>query len=372
MSTGMEASAMRKIKTVCLLIFLAVLTLAAVGCPAPYYTDTAPPTAKTTTPSVTKTTAATTIPFTQAPQYSVLKLDAPGPSALPINGLLRPIVGQSFAQQFAACGGMPPYTWTMAAGELPPGVTLSPGGIISGVPEKAGTYSCTLVLTDAQGTSALGGTHTFYVNNPLPTATSSGGEGGPMMVVQPSFYISFPEFKYYKVNPSATWADLQKDQYLVIQPFIYGGKMPWKFTAVGLPKGLNCDPTTGLIQGTLADIQDTTPINISLILTDSTGTQAKGSPATFSLRIGYRASTVTVTQAPPATNRGTLSVSCGNGIAAVSGYGDIGRGGGIITLNAGSYVLSVRSPTTGRIVYQASIRIDAGKTTVVKWDGYVD
>ncbi len=361
-------------------LWLAVLLLAFAvsGCLVPGATTTVPTTIQPTISPSTKTSAATTtqattVPTTQtiisttiSPQYSVLKLDAPGPALLPANGLASPVVGQSFAQQLAATGGMAPYAWTIAAGNLPPGLTLSPGGLISGTPSSAGAFSITLVLTDAQGSSTLGGTYTFSVNNP-PTTDSSGGDR-PASVVRTAFYTCFPDFRYYKVNPSANWADLQRDQYLVIQPFIYGGQLPWKFTAVGLPKGLTCDSTTGLIQGTLTEAPDN--LTVSIILTDANGAQANGSPAGFTLRLGYRAPTAST--ATPSGTRGTLSVSCGNGIAAVSGYGDIGRGGGVVSLNAGTYALTIRSPSTGKVVYQANIRIDSGKTTVVKWDGYVE
>ena len=354
-----------------LLFSLLLLALVATGCIGPSVTPTVPAPSKPPLPPSTKSSPVMPTPQPPpAPQFSVLKLDAPGPALLPVNGLAGPVVGQSFAQQLAATGGMTPYIWTVAAGNLPPGLALFPGGLISGVPLNPGTFNFTLVLTDSQGTSTLGGSHTLYVASPppKPTQQDTWNPGGPQAVVKPAFYISFPQMRYYKVSTSASWADLQRDQYLVIVPFVHGGKLPWKFTAVGLPKGLTCDPATGLIQGPLTESPDS--LTISVILTDADGTQANSSPAGFSLRLGYRPPTPP--PPAPAGSKGTLSVSCGNGVASISGYGDIGKGGGIVSLTAGSYVLTIRSPSTGKVLWQTNVRIDSGKTTVVKWDGYAE
>jgi hypothetical protein len=38
-------------------------------------------------------------------------------------------VGQAFAQDFFFSGGAGPYTWSVAAGQLPPGLTLQTPGV---------------------------------------------------------------------------------------------------------------------------------------------------------------------------------------------------------------------------------------------------
>lgn len=66
---------------------------------------------------------------------------------------------------------------------------------------------------------------------------------------------------------------------------------------------------------------------------------------------------------------GTLSVSDDNGNLYVGGS-YIGRGRAVVSLYAGSYTLSAYSPSTGDLCWQRSIRIDGGKTTLVKIDTY--
>lgn len=48
-----------------------------------------------------------------------------------------------------ATGGKPSYTWTKTNGSLPPGLSLSTNGTISGTPTQAGTYSFTVRVTDS-------------------------------------------------------------------------------------------------------------------------------------------------------------------------------------------------------------------------------
>jgi hypothetical protein len=59
-----------------------------------------------------------------------------------------------YSQTLAASGGVAPYTWTITAGSLPNGLTLSPTGLITGVPTVAGTFAFTATVTDSLGATA--------------------------------------------------------------------------------------------------------------------------------------------------------------------------------------------------------------------------
>jgi hypothetical protein len=88
---------------------------------------------------------------------------APPPGLLTIltTSLNAGVVGTAYSQTLAATGGTGPYTWKLAAGRLPYGLTLNPTtGEISGTPtsEVGGSY-LTFQVTDA--------------GSPMQTATAS-------------------------------------------------------------------------------------------------------------------------------------------------------------------------------------------------------
>lgn len=51
------------------------------------------------------------------------------------------VVGQPYSHQFTSTYFSPHSGWSITAGTLPPGLTLSPDGLLSGTPTKAGTWS---------------------------------------------------------------------------------------------------------------------------------------------------------------------------------------------------------------------------------------
>jgi len=57
--------------------------------------------------------------------------------------------GTRYSASLSASGGTPPYSWATTAGALPPGLTLSSGGTISGTPMSTGTYDFTVQVTDS-------------------------------------------------------------------------------------------------------------------------------------------------------------------------------------------------------------------------------
>ncbi len=53
-----------------------------------------------------------------------------------------------------AIGGTAPYTWSVASGSLPPGLSLASDGTISGTPTATGTFTFSLRVVDSLGASA--------------------------------------------------------------------------------------------------------------------------------------------------------------------------------------------------------------------------
>jgi uncharacterized protein (TIGR03437 family) len=60
--------------------------------------------------------------------------------------------GGNYNYTFVAQGGTQPYTWTLV-GTPPPGLQLTPNGLLNGFPSAAGTFLFSVKLTDAQQAS---------------------------------------------------------------------------------------------------------------------------------------------------------------------------------------------------------------------------
>ena len=60
-------------------------------------------------------------------------------------------VGTTYSHALTAHAGTPGFTWSLAAGTLPTGLSLSAGGTLSGTPTATGTSRITLRVTDAAG-----------------------------------------------------------------------------------------------------------------------------------------------------------------------------------------------------------------------------
>ena len=68
-------------------------------------------------------------------------------------------VGLEYKYNLAAVNGTAPLTWTLAAGALPPGISLSASGVLSGTPTQVGAFQFT--VRAASGALATPGTRAY-------------------------------------------------------------------------------------------------------------------------------------------------------------------------------------------------------------------
>lgn len=79
-------------------------------------------------------------------------------------------VGTAYSQTFTATGGTGPYVFN-GSGTIPPGLTPTQSGTLSGVPTAAGTYNFKVSVQDANGCPGERD-YTLVINNPTcPTIT---------------------------------------------------------------------------------------------------------------------------------------------------------------------------------------------------------
>jgi hypothetical protein len=150
----------------------------------------------------------------------------------------------------AASGGIPPYTWTKVGGVLPPGVSFSSDGLISGTPTAEGSYVIQVFVTDVEGFSSAAENVTITVAastvEPTPPAPA------PLSITTSSITG--------KVGASIS-------EILVAT----GGTPSYTWALIGtLPPGLTLNPA-GVILGTIGGAPST--YTVAIQVTDSADPQ---------------------------------------------------------------------------------------------------
>ena len=131
-------------------------------------------------------------------------------------------IASAYSSPVTASGGTSPYTWAIASGQLPAGLTLEPSsGLISGVPSgAAGTSAFDVRVTGQDGLLSTK-TLSIRVAEPLALTTTSLSDGSVGVA--------------YSQSLAAT-----------------GGSTPysWSIVAGSLPAGLTLSAASGVVSGT--------------------------------------------------------------------------------------------------------------------------
>src|SRR6202007_1249394 len=90
-------------------------------------------------------------------------------------------MGGPYDEVLTASGGKAPYTWSIAAGSLPTGLTLAAStGTITGTPNAAGSFTFTAQVTDSSATL-------LTAQQQFTLTPSTGPERGPVALVTANF-----------------------------------------------------------------------------------------------------------------------------------------------------------------------------------------
>ncbi|HEY6346765.1 MAG TPA: Ig domain-containing protein [Bryobacteraceae bacterium] len=110
----------------------------------------------TTLGTFTFTLQVTDSVFDTAMQTFILTIAPVTASSLAITttSLPQASVNLLYSQTLAATGGFLPYTWSLSSGSLPPGLSLSSSGAITGTPTLVGVFTFTVSVTDRASNSA--------------------------------------------------------------------------------------------------------------------------------------------------------------------------------------------------------------------------
>jgi hypothetical protein len=132
-------------------------------------------------------------------------------------------LAQAYSTMLDASGGAAPYTWTLVNGILPAGLTLNPGGTITGSPSQAGLASLVIKATDTTGASVTGA-FLLQVANP-----------------------NIPAISPLPLLPSGTVGQAYQGSLTAV-----GGHPPyaWSVASGSLPPGLTSNAQTGALSGT--------------------------------------------------------------------------------------------------------------------------
>lgn len=114
--------------------------------------------------------------YTGSAAYSITVL-APTITVSP-GSLPGATVGAAYSQTFTASGGTGTYSYSVSAGTLPNGLTLTAAGVLSGTPTAGGNFSFTVEATDSTSGGTYTGAQAYTLSVGSPNIVVSGSPAG--------------------------------------------------------------------------------------------------------------------------------------------------------------------------------------------------
>ncbi|ODU66499.1 MAG: hypothetical protein ABT16_01590 [Rhodanobacter sp. SCN 65-17] len=261
--------------------------------------------------TATDSTTGAAAPYTGSQSYT-LHIDGPAITVAP-GTVPNATVGTAYSQTLSASGGTGPYTFA-ATGSVPPGLTLSAGGNLSGTPTTAGDFSFTATATDADSFTG-NQAYTVHVTAIAPAAPT---------------------------GASATAGDTQASVSFAA-PTNTGGAPISSYTVTSSPGGFTATGSASPI--TVTGLTNGTAYTFTVTATNTAGTGPASTPSNAVTPKG--AQTITFNN-PGTQNFGTtptLSATASSGLtptfsSQTTGVCTITSGGALTFLSAGTCTVS--------------------------------
>jgi hypothetical protein len=246
------------------------------------------------------------------------------PLKITTSSLAAGTAGSSYSQTLGVSGGYPGYTWSIASGSLPTGVTLNPSGIISGTPSASGSFAFTASVSDK--------------SNPVQalTAAFNLNISAPQLKVMSTAFAQGIYGRPYSGTLQAT------------------GGTPgyrWALASGSLPSGLTLNNSTGAISGT--------PVSGGTAAFTAAVTDATNQTASALVTINVAATTLTITASTlAAANNGTAysqTLQATGGTAPYQWSITAGKLPLGLTLSPTSGIISGTPSVTGTATFTATV-----------------
>lgn len=155
-----------------------------------------------------------------------ITINGPPPLIISTTTLAAGVEGSSYnAAVSVSSGGVPPLTWSISIGSLPPGLSLNPQtALISGIPTAQGTFNFTVQVVDSA----------IPPQTAMQPLSITIGPPGTLMITTTTLPGGTTDSSYT--------APLQATG--GVQPF------HWSISLGNLPSGVTLNPNSGVISGT--------------------------------------------------------------------------------------------------------------------------
>ena len=246
---------------------------------------------------------------------------------------LAATVGAAYSVQLTGSGGISPYTWTVASGTLPPCLSMSTGGLITGTVTAAcaGTYSPVFTMTDSGTPTKL--TATVTLNMTIAAAPAI------------AFTGTMPATATYNVAYAGSAAAGGG-----------AGTLTYSLAGGALPAGVALNASTGAVAGTPTAAGT---FNFTVKAADAYGdsnTQA------YSVVVSYPAMSITTAATLPTgyvgSNYTTTTLAATGGAGLATNYTWAVTGGSLpvgLTLSTAGVISGKPSGTAGTSTFTVTV-----------------